>query len=113
MTLGGDSDTESVYAIAVELGHSASSSRKRAPGDGSSQTMNIQIDLGSSDMVCQHDQPPLEKLIFSGLHPDLALPIRARNQTCCLMIRSHSIRERKSASSTNLAQSRETYFGSS
>ena len=51
MTLGGDSDTESVYAIAVELGHSVASSRKRAPGDGSSQTMNIQIDLGSSDMV--------------------------------------------------------------
>jgi len=51
MTLGGDSDTEAVYAIAVELGHSAPASRKRAPGDGSSQTMNIQIDLGSSDMV--------------------------------------------------------------
>jgi hypothetical protein len=55
MTLGGDSDTEAVYAIAVELGHSVASGRKRAPGDGSSQTMNIQIDLGSSDMVCQHD----------------------------------------------------------
>lgn len=51
MTLGGDSDTEAVYAIAVELGHSAPARRRRAPGDGSSQTMNIQIDLGSSDMV--------------------------------------------------------------
>jgi hypothetical protein len=51
MTLGGDSDTEAVYAIAVELGHSVAASRKRAPGDESSQTMNVQIDLGSSDMV--------------------------------------------------------------
>lgn len=49
LTLGGDSDTEAVYAVAVELGHSASAiSRKRAPA---SQMMNIQIDLGSSDMV--------------------------------------------------------------
>ena len=51
MTLGGDSDTEAVYAIAVELGHSVGPSRKRAPGDDSSQMMNVQIDLGSSDMV--------------------------------------------------------------
>lgn len=49
LTLGGDSDTEAVYAVAVELGHSASAtSRKRAPA---SQMMNIQVDLGSSDMV--------------------------------------------------------------
>lgn len=56
MTLGGDSDTEAVYAIAVELGHSVATSRKRAPGDGSSQMMNVQIDLGSSDMV-SHSNP--------------------------------------------------------
>lgn len=55
MTLGGDSDTEAVYAVAVELGHSDTPSRKRAPGDGSSQTMNLQIDLGSSDMVSVDD----------------------------------------------------------
>jgi hypothetical protein len=52
LTLGGDSDTEAVYAVAVELGHSMpATSRKRAPGDETSQMMNIQIDLGSSDMV--------------------------------------------------------------
>lgn len=53
MTLAGDSDLEAVYAVPVELGHgSESTRRKRAPGDGSfSQTMNVQIDLGSSDMV--------------------------------------------------------------
>jgi hypothetical protein len=113
MTLGGDSDTEAVYAIAVELGHTVASSRKRAPGDDSSQTMNIQIDLGSSDMVRQNNVLSLEMLTCSGLRLDLALPIRARTQRCCSMIRSHSTREKKSASITNLAPSRGTYFGNS
>jgi hypothetical protein len=54
MTLGGDSDTEAVYAVPIELGHSIPDpQRKRAPGDTFSQTMNVQIDLGSSDMVGQ------------------------------------------------------------
>jgi hypothetical protein len=54
MTLGGDSDTEAVYAIPIELGHSTpDATRKRAPGDISSQLVNVQVDLGSSDMVCR------------------------------------------------------------
>lgn len=54
MTLGGDSDIEAVYAVPIELGHGQPARRrKRAPEDGEfSQTMNVQIDLGSSDMVC-------------------------------------------------------------
>lgn len=53
MTLGGDSDVEAVYAVPIELGHGQPAERrKRAPGDDEfSQTMNVQIDLGSSDMV--------------------------------------------------------------
>lgn len=58
MTLGGDSDLEAVYAVPIELGHDQPARRrKRAPGDdgGYSQTMNVQIDLGSSDMVRRGD----------------------------------------------------------
>jgi hypothetical protein len=54
MSLGGDSDLEAIYAVPIELGHGQPARRrKRAPGDDneSSQTMNVQIDLGSSDMV--------------------------------------------------------------
>lgn len=53
MTLGGDSDTEAVYAVPIELGHGSSARRrkKRAPSATSAQIMNVQIDLGSSDMV--------------------------------------------------------------
>jgi hypothetical protein len=54
MTLGGDSDLEAVYAVSVQLGHATQAQRKRAPGDLSSQLMNLQIDLGSSDMVCHY-----------------------------------------------------------
>lgn len=58
MTLGGDSDTEAVYAVPIELGHSIPDpQRKRAPGDTFSQTMNVQIDLGSSDMVSRAQIP--------------------------------------------------------
>lgn len=73
MTLGGDSDTEAVYAVPIELGHGTQSSRKkRAPGDDDfSQVLNVQIDLGSSDMVrispLFHLNPRLIEPIVAGV----------------------------------------------
>ncbi|WVW81569.1 hypothetical protein I302_103564 [Kwoniella bestiolae CBS 10118] len=60
LTLGGDSDTEAVYSVDVDLGHGANdpSAEKRSLGrrrpptwNGLDvQTLKLQVDLGSSDM---------------------------------------------------------------
>ncbi|KAL1412088.1 hypothetical protein Q8F55_003085 [Vanrija albida] len=52
LTLGGSTDSSAVYSLPMSFGHSIGSSRKRGPDwDGvSPQVINMQIDLGSSDM---------------------------------------------------------------
>ncbi|WVQ80478.1 hypothetical protein IAT38_002583 [Cryptococcus sp. DSM 104549] len=53
MTLGGDSDTEAVYSVGMVFGHNKDSARRKRASykkDGELQTMNLQVDLGSSDM---------------------------------------------------------------
>ncbi|WVF66245.1 hypothetical protein IAT40_000985 [Kwoniella sp. CBS 6097] len=66
MTLGGDSDTEAVYSVEVDLGHQSPASyaawdwrkrrglRRRGPSSAWNgldiQKVNLQVDLGSSDM---------------------------------------------------------------
>ncbi|WVQ93869.1 hypothetical protein IAU59_000947 [Kwoniella sp. CBS 9459] len=66
MTLGGDSDTEAVYAVEIEFGHSSAASyaawdwmkrrglRRRGPSSAWNgvdvQKVKLQVDLGSSDM---------------------------------------------------------------
>jgi len=57
MVLGGDNDDQAVYSVPMDFGHGVlgGSSRKRRPSanwnGGSAQTVNLQVDLGSSDMV--------------------------------------------------------------
>lgn len=56
LTLGGDSDDEAVYSVSMDFGHSAQGGqRKRGPSGswngGDPQLVNLQVDLGSSDMV--------------------------------------------------------------
>lgn len=57
MTLGGDSDDEAVYSVSMDFGHSSqgSSQKRRAPSStwngGDPQAVNLQVDLGSSDLV--------------------------------------------------------------
>jgi hypothetical protein len=59
MVLGGDDDDQAVYSVPMDFGHGAlgGSRRKRRPSSswdgGSPQTVNLQVDLGSSDMVCE------------------------------------------------------------
>ncbi|ODN97025.1 hypothetical protein I350_08003 [Cryptococcus amylolentus CBS 6273] len=64
MTMSGDSDTQAVYGVEVEMGHDDDDDkrkRKRGMGwgmgrrasyakDGKNQMVNLQVDLGSSDM---------------------------------------------------------------
>ncbi|WVQ76421.1 hypothetical protein IAR50_006088 [Cryptococcus sp. DSM 104548] len=62
LTMSGDSDTQAVYGVEMELGHDDDdASRKRSMGlgmgrrasyakDGKNQVVNMQVDLGSSDM---------------------------------------------------------------
>lgn len=59
MTMAGTSDTQAVYSVEVALGHDDGNSRRkrafrrRASYDGNEATqyVNLQVDLGSSDMV--------------------------------------------------------------
>lgn len=57
MVLGGDNDDQAVYSVPMDFGHGTldGSLRKRRPSSkwdgGSPQTVNLQVDLGSSDMV--------------------------------------------------------------
>lgn len=65
LTLAGDSDIQAVYSVPLAFGHNAASGAsdvlseiyqkptKRAPdwNGGDPQTVNMQVDLGSSDMV--------------------------------------------------------------
>lgn len=57
LSLGGTTDDTAVYSVPMTFGHDLSgdySSRKRADPDWngvSGQTLNMQVDLGSSDMV--------------------------------------------------------------
>ena len=57
MVLGGDNDDQAVYSVPMDFGHGTldGSRRKRRPSSnwngGSAQTVNLQVDLGSSDMV--------------------------------------------------------------
>ncbi|WWD22304.1 hypothetical protein CI109_106795 [Kwoniella shandongensis] len=60
LTLGGDSETEAIYSVEMAFGHNADSGSsamrrksKRRPAKwdgGAPQAVNLQIDLGSSDM---------------------------------------------------------------
>ncbi|TXT07401.1 hypothetical protein VHUM_03121 [Vanrija humicola] len=52
LTLGGSTDASAIYSLPMSFGHYSASSRKRGPDwDGvSPQVINMQIDLGSSDM---------------------------------------------------------------
>ncbi|KAK4683562.1 hypothetical protein P7C73_g6681, partial [Tremellales sp. Uapishka_1] len=51
MTLAGDSDTDTVYSVPMDFGHIASSKRDST----TSQTLNMQVDLGSSDLWVASD----------------------------------------------------------
>lgn len=54
LTLAGGNDDEAVYSLPMTFGHDMSSTdaRKRAPTTPTSlQTVNMLVDLGSSDMV--------------------------------------------------------------
>nr|ODN86690.1 hypothetical protein L203_03938 [Cryptococcus depauperatus CBS 7841] len=52
LTLAGQTEVEAVYSVKVKFGHQDDSGRKRASykDDGGYQSMNLQVDLGSSDM---------------------------------------------------------------
>lgn len=59
MTMGGTSDTQAVYSVEMAFGHDDDNSRRKRAfrkgalyeEDGSTQYVNLQVDLGSSDMV--------------------------------------------------------------
>lgn len=63
LTLAGDSDTEAIYSVEMAFGHNADSDSERRKRNlrrrastwdgGDPQTVNLQVDLGSSDMVSQ------------------------------------------------------------
>lgn len=52
MTLGGTSDAQAVYSVPMTLGHDSGYRKKRSQKrDAVYQVMDMQVDLGSSDMV--------------------------------------------------------------
>lgn len=54
LTLGGDSDTEAVYSVPMTFGHGTSFKRQVQRRGSDYETLNMQVDLGSSDMVWPH-----------------------------------------------------------
>lgn len=59
MTMAGTSDTQAVYSVEMAFGHDDDNSRRKRAfrkgalygQDGTTQYVNLQVDLGSSDMV--------------------------------------------------------------
>ena len=68
--LAGDSDTQAVYSVPMDFGHGTQDASKRSSkwNGGDPQTVNLQIDLGSSDMVRRASRQQQLVTDGSGLH---------------------------------------------
>lgn len=95
LTLSGDSDTQAVYSVSMTLGHGPQSGAdvafpsrigRRDSTGSNAQTVNLQIDLGSSDLVSAHVRYQIRLTqISSGWHQILAQPQTVHQHRCCSM----------------------------